>query len=158
VKFFMSLFTGIGFSLACLYFDVSFPIFWGLFAFLINFVQMIGSVISVLVLSLFAFVEIDPSSTLLLFILAITLVQVIMGGILEPIFMGKTFSLNIITVLIMLMLWGYIWGVPGLIMSIPITVVIKIILEQFPNTLVIAGLMSGHGTEVKYPWKKKVAK
>jgi predicted PurR-regulated permease PerM len=109
-------------------------------------------------LSLFAFVEIDPSSTLLLFILAITLVQVIMGGILEPIFMGKTFSLNIITVLIMLMLWGYIWGVPGLIMSIPITVVIKIILEQFPNTLVIAGLMSGHGTEVKYPWKKKVAK
>ncbi|MFB0937841.1 MAG: AI-2E family transporter [Urechidicola sp.] len=158
VKFFMSLFTGIGFSLACLYFDVSFPIFWGLFAFLINFVQMIGSVISVVILSLFAFVEIDPSSTLLLFILAITLVQVIMGGILEPIFMGKTFSLNIITVLIMLMLWGYIWGVPGLIMSIPITVVIKIILEQFPNTIVIAGLMSGHGTEVKYPWKKKVAK
>lgn len=158
VKFLVSLFTGIGFSLACLYFDVSFPIFWGLFAFLINFVQMIGSVISVLILSLFAFVEIDPSSTLLLFILAITLVQVIMGGILEPIFMGKTFSLNIITVLIMLMLWGYIWGVPGLILSIPITVVIKIILEQFPNTRVIAGLMSGHGTEVKYPWKKKVAK
>jgi predicted PurR-regulated permease PerM len=157
VKFLVSLFTGIGFSLACLYFDISFPIFWGLFAFLINFVQMIGSVISVLILSLFAFVEIDPSSTLLLFILAITLVQVIMGGILEPIFMGKTFSLNIITVLIMLMLWGYIWGVPGLILSIPITVVIKIILEQFPNTRVIAGLMSGHGKEVKIPWKKKVS-
>ena len=157
VKFLVSLFTGIGFSLACLYFDISFPIFWGLFAFLINFVQMIGSVISVLIVSLFAFVEIDPSSTLLLFILAITLVQVIMGGILEPVFMGKTFSLNIITVLIMLMLWGYIWGVPGLILSIPITVVIKIILEQFPNTRVIAGLMSGHGKEVKITWKKKVS-
>jgi predicted PurR-regulated permease PerM len=157
VKFLVSLFTGIGFSLACLYFDVSFPIFWGLFAFLINFVQMIGSVISVVVLSLFAFVELDPTSTLLFFILAITLVQAIMGGILEPIFMGKTFSLNIITVLVMLMLWGYIWGVPGLIMSIPITVVIKIILEQFPNTRVIAGLMSGHGAERNYPWKKKVS-
>ena len=155
VKFFMSLFTGIGFSLACLYFDISFPIFWGLFAFLINFVQMIGSVISVVLLSLFAFVEIDPSSTLLFFILAITLVQVIMGGILEPIFMGKTFSLNIITVLIMLMLWGFIWGVPGLILSIPITVVIKIIFEQFPNTRIIASLMSVHGTEVIHPWKKK---
>jgi predicted PurR-regulated permease PerM len=57
----------------------------------------------------------------------------------------------------MLMLWGYIWGVPGLILSIPITVVIKIILEQFPNTRVIAGLMSGHGKEVKIPWKKKVS-
>ena len=158
VKFFISLFTGIGFSLACLYFDISFPIFWGLFAFLINFVQMIGSVISVVLLSLFAFVEIDPNSTLLFFILTITLVQVIMGGILEPIFMGKTFSLNIITVLIMLMLWGYIWGVPGLILSIPITVVIKIIFEQFPNTKVIAGLMSVHGAEVKYPWQKKETK
>ena len=86
---------------------------------------------------------------------AITLVQVIMGGILEPIFMGKTFSLNIITVLVMLMLWGYIWGVPGLIKSIPITVVIKIIFEQFPNTRIVAGLMSGHGVERNYPWKKK---
>lgn len=143
VKFIISLFTGVGFSLACLYFDVSFPIFWGLFAFLINFVQMIGSVISVLLLTLFAFVEIEPMSTLLLFSLAITMVQVIMGGVLEPIFMGKTFSVNVVTILIMLMLWGYIWGVPGLIMSIPITVLVKIIMEQFPNTKVAAQLMSG---------------
>ena len=47
--------------------------------------------------------------------------------------MGKTFSINTVTVLIMLMLWGYIWGVPGLIMSIPITVLVKAILEQNPN-------------------------
>jgi len=45
--------------------------------------------------------------------------------------------------LVMLMLWGYIWGVPGLIMSIPITVFLKIILEQFPNTKIIANLLSG---------------
>jgi predicted PurR-regulated permease PerM len=141
IKFIISLFTGIGFSLACLFFDISFPIFWGLFAFTINFVQMIGSVISVLLLSLFAFVEIDPTGTLLFFILTITAVQVLMGGVLEPVFMGKTFSVNVITVLVMLMLWGYIWGIPGLIMSIPITVFIKIILDQFPKTKVISSLM-----------------
>ena len=56
VKFIISLFTGLGFTLACYAFDVSFPIFWGLFAFVINFVQMIGSVISVVSLSLFAFI------------------------------------------------------------------------------------------------------
>lgn len=144
VKFIISLFTGIGFSVACLAFDVSFPIFWGLFAFIINFVQMVGSVISVILLSLFAFVEIEPTSTLLLFTIAITAVQVIMGSILEPIFMGKTFSINVITVIIMLMLWGFIWGVPGLIMSIPITVFVKIILEQFPKTKIISSLMSGN--------------
>ncbi|MCF6213251.1 MAG: AI-2E family transporter [Flavobacteriaceae bacterium] len=133
VKFLISLFTGLGIGLSCYYFDVSFPIFWGLFAFVINFIQMIGSFISVILLSLFAFVELDPTSTLLFFIIAITAVQILFGGILEPVFMGKSFSINIITILIMLMFWGYIWGIPGLIMSIPITVFIKIILDQFPK-------------------------
>jgi len=143
VKFIISLFTGIGFSLACLFFDISFPIFWGLLAFAINFIQMIGSVISVALLSLFAYVELEPTGTLLFFILTITAVQIIMGGILEPIFMGKTFSINVITVLLMLMLWGYIWNIPGLIMSIPITVFLKIIFDQFPKTKLVANLISG---------------
>lgn len=143
VKFIISFFTGLGFTLTCYFFDVSFPIFWGLLAFVINFVQMIGSVISVALLSIFAFVEIDATGTLLFFILTITLVQVIMGGILEPIFMGKSFSINVITILIMLMFWGFLWGIPGMILSIPITVFIKIILEQFPKTKMLANLMSG---------------
>jgi AI-2 transport protein TqsA len=151
VKFFISLFTGVGFTLACLAFDVSFPVFWGLFAFLINFVQMVGSIISVILLGLFGIVELDPTGTLVVFILAITGVQVLMGSILEPIFLGKTFSINVITVLVMLMLWGFIWGVPGLIMAIPITVFVKIVLEQFPGTLVIARLMSG---ENETPFRK----
>lgn len=149
VKFLISLFTGAGFTLACIFFGVSFPIFWGLFAFLINFVQMVGSIVSVILLSLFATVEIDSSGTLLAFILVIIGIQVLMGSILEPIFLGKTFSINVITVLVMLMLWGYIWGVPGLIMAIPITIFIKIILEQFPRTQVIARLMSGDGVRAK---------
>lgn len=143
VKFVISFFTGVGFTLACVFFGVSFPILWGLFAFLINFVQMVGSIVSVVLLSLFAMVEIDSSGTLLAFVLVITGVQVLMGSILEPVFLGKTFSINVITVLVMLMLWSYIWGIPGLIMAIPITVFLKIILEQFPRTQVIARLMSG---------------
>jgi predicted PurR-regulated permease PerM len=143
VKFIVSLFTGIGIGLACFFFDVSFPVFWGLFAFVINFVQMVGSIVTVVLLALFAFIELDPTSILFFFILTITAVQVFFGGILEPVFMGKSFSINVITILVMLMLWGYIWGVPGLIMAIPLTVFIKIILEQFPNTRIISSIMAG---------------
>jgi len=143
VKFVISFFTGVGFTLACIFFDVSFPVFWGLFAFLINFIQMVGSIISVILLSLFALVELDPTATLVVFIAIITGVQVLMGSILEPVFLGKTFSINVITVLVMLMLWGFIWGVPGLIMAIPLTVFIKIVLEKFNGTQMIARLMSG---------------
>lgn len=143
VKFFVSLFTGLGIGIACWGFGVSFPIFWGLFAFAINFLQMIGSVITVVLLAIFAFVELEPASMLLLFTLTTIGIQVLFGGVLEPIFMGKSFSINVITILIMLMLWGYIWGIPGLIMSIPITVFLKILLEQFENTQVISELLSG---------------
>lgn len=143
VKFFVSLCTGVGIGIACWGFGISFPIFWGLFAFIINFLQMIGSVITVVFLAIFAFVEIEATSMLFLFILTTTGVQVIFGGVLEPIFMGKSFSINVITILIMLMLWGYVWGIPGLIMSIPITVFLKIVFEQFNSTQVISELLSG---------------
>lgn len=142
VKFLLSLFTGLGFGLACYFFDVSFPLFWGLFAFAINFIQMIGSVISVVVLAAFALVELDQTGTLLFFILVIAGVQILFGGILEPILMGKSFSINTVTVLIMLALWGFIWGIPGLILSIPITALVKKIMEQFPSTAVYARIMS----------------
>jgi len=148
VKFLISLLTGIGFTLTCLLFDVSWPIFWGLFAFLFNFIQMVGSFVSVIALSLFSLVELDPTGTLLLFVIILTGIEVLMGAVLEPVFMGKSFSINVITILIMLMFWGYLWGVPGLIMSIPITVFLKIILEQFPGTRIISGLISGKDFQI----------
>lgn len=144
VKVIISLITGTGFFLACLWFDISFPIFWGLFAFAINFLQMIGSFISVIVLSLFAMVELDTTGTLLFFVLVLTGIQALMGGVVEPVFMGKSFSINVISILVMLMFWGFLWGIPGLIMSIPITVFVKIILEQFQNTKIISEIMSGN--------------
>ena len=152
VKFLMSLFTGIGFSLACYLFDVSFPIFWGVFAFAINFVQMIGSVIAVIVITLFAFVEIESPTTLFLFFSVVGGTEILFGAILEPIFMGKTFSINVIAILVMLMFWGYLWGVPGMIMSIPITVLLKIILERFPRTQRIAKLLAGPESMIKSPF------
>ena len=141
VKFLVSLGTGIGTGIACYYFDVSFPIFWGIFAFSINFIQMVGSFITVILCSLFAYVELEPSSALLFFVITITCVQVLFGSILEPIYMGKSFKINIIMVLIMLMFWGFIWGIPGMIMSIPITVFLKIVLEQFDSTKKIATIL-----------------
>ncbi|MDB4088766.1 AI-2E family transporter [Flavobacteriales bacterium] len=143
VKFIMSLLTGIGFTIACMSFDVSFPIFWGLLAFAINFVQMIGSVIAVIMITLFAFVEIENPGMLFLFFAVVGGIEILFGAILEPIFMGKTFSINVITILVMLMFWGFIWGIPGMIMSIPITVLLKIIMERFPRTQKIAKLMAG---------------
>jgi predicted PurR-regulated permease PerM len=156
VKFFISLFTGIGISLGCYIFGIDFPVLWGLIAFLFNFVQMVGSVVSVVITSLFALVELDATGTWFLFVLFLTGVQVLFGSIIEPIFMGKSFSINVVTILIMLMFWGFLWGVPGLIMAVPITVFLKIILEQYTNTRVIASLMAGPEQQIRIPRKIKI--
>jgi AI-2 transport protein TqsA len=141
VKFLISLGTGIATGIACYAFGTSFPIFWGIFAFAINFIQMIGSFITVIMCSLFAFVEMDLITNWLAFSAVLAGVQVLFGSIIEPIYMGKSFSINIIVVLVMLMFWGFIWGIPGMIMSIPLTVFIKIVLEQFEKTQKFAKLL-----------------
>jgi predicted PurR-regulated permease PerM len=69
--------------------------------------------------------------------------------------MGKSFSINVIAILVSLMFWGYIWGVPGLIMSIPITVFLKIIFEQFPQTKLFATLLDGSDQKIKITSIKK---
>lgn len=142
VKFFVSLLTGITFGLLALLLGMSFPLFWGILAFALNFVQMIGSVISTLAATLFAFIEIEQPGTVLLAGILFTTVQLLLGSVLEPVLMGRSFSINIIAVLIMLMFWGYMWEIPGLILSIPITVLIKTMLEQFESTRLISRLMS----------------
>ncbi len=142
VKTLTSFCTGLGFGLTCYFFGVSFALFWGLIAFACNYIQMIGSVVVTIFLVTFALVDLDASASLLAFSLILIGLQVLFGGVLEPIFMGQSFRINTITVLVMLLLWGYIWNVAGLILSIPITVMLKIIFEQFKSTQVIVKIMS----------------
>ncbi len=130
VKFLMSFLPGFCFGLIAWYFNLSFLLF-GCVCFCNQFCAMIGSVIATVFAVLFAFIELESPGTMLLVTLLFTGVQVLFGSVIEPVLMGKSFSINVLTVLVMLMFWGYLWGVPGLILSIPITVLIKTLLEQF---------------------------
>lgn len=142
VKFIVSLLTGIAFGIIAWSLGISFPLFWGIMAFVINFIQMIGSVIATVLVMVFAFIELESSGTLFLAAILFTGAQVVFGAVMEPILMGKSFSINIIVVLVMLMFWGFLWGIPGLILAIPITVLFKTILNEFPNGKKFAKLMS----------------
>jgi predicted PurR-regulated permease PerM len=84
----------------------------------------------------------------LFFIITIIAVQLLVGSVLEPVLMGNSLSISIITIIVMLMLWGFIWGIPGMVLSIPITVFLKIIFEQFPRTKKIARLISGNTKDI----------
>ena len=142
VKFLISLFTGISFSVLCYFFDVKFARFWGMLAFILNFIQMIGSIISTAVMCVFGLTQIATMPMIVLFIVIAILIQIFWGSILEPIFMGRTFSINTVTIIVMLFFWGYVWNIPGMILAVPLTVMVKTILEQFDKTKQVAQLMS----------------
>ncbi len=141
VKFITSILTGIAFTVVALSFGVKFAIFWGFMAFLLNFVQLLGSFFITTILLFFGFVEIQSTGTFLIFGSILVSIQMIFGGILEPILMGKSFQINTITVLLSLAIWGFIFGVVGLVLAIPITVFLKLILERIPATESLARLM-----------------
>ena len=142
VKFITSLLTGIGFGLVAFFFGVKFAIFWGLLTFLLNFVQLIGSFISSIILILFGFVEIQVTGSFFLFSSLLIGLQLGIGGVLEPILLGKSFQINTISVLLSIAIWGFIFGIAGLILAIPITVFLKLILERIPATQNLAKLLS----------------
>ena len=73
--------------------------------------------------------------------ICLILVQAIIGNIIEPKIQGSALSLNMTTVLIGLLFWGFLWGVAGMILSVPLMVVIKVILSQFPNAGVLVRMM-----------------
>jgi predicted PurR-regulated permease PerM len=142
VKFFISLVTGLSFTIICWAFGISFPIFWGLLTFGLNFIQSLGSIFVTALTSLMAIIDIQHPGSMTASILLFVGIQVLLGSIIEPILMGKSFSINIVVVLVMLMFWGFLWGIAGLILAVPITVLLKILFEQYPHTKTLARLMS----------------
>lgn len=141
VKFFMSLSTGIGYWLVCLIFKVEFALFWGFLAFILNFIPTVGSIIATIPPVLLGLIEFESFTTLLVFIPVLFAVQMIFGNVIEPKLMGSRLSLNTITVLLGLVFWGYLWGVTGMILSVPLMVLLKVILEQVNGAEVIVKLM-----------------
>ncbi|MFA5575480.1 MAG: AI-2E family transporter [Brumimicrobium sp.] len=142
MKIFISLITGVSVSVLCYSFGIKFPVFWGVAAFMLNFIQIIGPFVLVFGLSVFALIELSYSGTFLAFFLILLAIEAITGNVLEPIMMGKSFSINTITIIVTLSICGLIWGIPGFILSVPITVLVKKILESFPSTKDFSDIMS----------------
>lgn len=123
---------------------VPYAISFGAFAFLLNFIPTIGSVISTLLPLPILLLTPEISWTTAILAIAIPgIIQLGMGNAIEPKMMGKSLGLHPIAVLLALIFWGMIWGFDGMILAVPITAVVKIILEKIEITSSVARLMAG---------------
>lgn len=124
---------------------VDFAATWALMIFFLNFIPNIGSVIGVIFPSLLALVQFDTITPFLLVVLGLGATQFLIGNVLEPIFMGRSLNLSSFMILASLMFWGGIWGVPGMILSVPIMVIVAIVCSHIPRLHWVAVLLSADG-------------
>ncbi|MBT32614.1 MAG: hypothetical protein CMO01_23375 [Thalassobius sp.] len=141
VKVFVSFLTGFAYWIICLIFGLKFALFWGFLAFILNFIPTFGSIIATIPPLLLGLIQLDSIGPLLFLTLTLFSAQTIFGNILEPKLMGTSLALNTITVLLGLVFWGYLWGVTGMVLSVPLLVVIKVILEEVPGAEILVKLM-----------------
>ena len=142
-KVVVSTVTGVAVWLVLSLLGVEMAMVFGLFAFLLNFVPSVGSIIST-VLPLPIVMVGEYSLTIQ--ILAIALpgaIQFFIGNIIEPRILGDSMDLHPVTILLSLIFWGMIWGIVGTLLATPITAVVRILLEKGELTRPVAELMAG---------------
>jgi AI-2 transport protein TqsA len=157
VKAVISALTGllVGSVLAIL--DVPLAMVFGLFAFLLNFIPSIGSILSTLLPV--PVVLVSPDVTGLTAALAIglpALIQMVVGNFMEPKIMGESLDLHPVAILLMLIFWGMLWGVVGMLLATPITAVLKILFEKLETTRPLADLLAGRVGHLRTPGPEHV--
>jgi len=113
------------------YIGVKFALTWGVLTFLLNFIPTLGSVAASIPPILIAAIQFYPSySQVLATALSLLILQQIMGNVLAPRILGDRLNLSPALILFSLLFWGWLWGIPGALLSVPITSAIKIVFEN----------------------------
>lgn len=141
IKTLVNLSMGILVGVVCYAFGIKFPIFWGFLTFVFHYIPTIGSIIATIPPVAMGIIQFDSFQALFFFILILMVVQFIMGNVVEPKIMGGHLRLNTVTVIFGLVFWGYIWGVTGMMLSVPLLVILKLVFEHFPSLEIFARLM-----------------
>jgi len=133
IKTIMSLITGVVIGVAMWLMGVDYPVLWGALAFMLNFVPSIGSIIAAVPAVLLTLVQLGFNTALL--VTAVYLVvNISISSFIEPRYMGKGLGLSIVVVFVSLVFWGWVLGPVGMLLSVPLTITVKLALNSKPET------------------------
>lgn len=146
IKTLISLITGILITIWLALIGVDYPLLWGLLAFLLNYIPNIGSFIAAIPALLLAFIQLGPGATVLAGA-GYLLFNGVIGSVIEPRVMGRGVGLSTLVVFLSLVFWGWVLGIVGMLLSVPLTMCIKIALESSEDTRWIAILMGSESSD-----------
>ncbi|MGE5432847.1 MAG: AI-2E family transporter [Syntrophomonadaceae bacterium] len=142
-KFIISLLVGVATAIVLLLFGVDFVVVWAVITFLFNFIPNIGSLIATVLPALMTLVQYGSIGYALIVAAVLVVLHNVFGNVVEPRIFGHRLGLNPLVILLSLLLWAYIWGIVGAILSVPLTAIIKIIISRLdsPNANFFNDLM-----------------
>ncbi len=141
IKTLVSLATGIIVSVGLMLLGLDYALLWGMIAFLLNYVPNIGSIIAAVPAILLAVVQLGPGYALVVALIYL-ITNIVMGNAVEPRMMGQKLGLSALVVFLSLVFWGWILGPVGMLLSVPLTMIVKIALEVNDSTRWLAILLS----------------
>ena len=133
MKTIISIVTGVIIATALWLIGVDYPVLWGVLAFMLNFVPNIGSIIAAVPAVLLTIVQLGFPSALLVAGVYLA-VNILIGSIVEPKYMGKGLGLSTLVVFVSLVFWGWVLGPVGMLLSVPLTITVKLALDSKPET------------------------
>ena len=122
---------------------VDFAEIWALLIFFLNFIPNIGSILGVAFPALLTLVQFDTFGPFFIVAVGLGAVQFVIGNIIEPAYMGKSLNLSSLMILISLTFWGFVWGLPGMFLSVPIMVVVAIVCAHVEGLRWLSIVLSG---------------
>jgi len=143
LKTVISLFTGILVAILMALLGIDYPVLLGLLAFFLNYVPNIGSIMASIPGIMLALIQFGVGRALIVAGIYIA-INVIIGNVIEPRVMGKGLGLSPMIVMVSLVLWGWVLGPVGMLLSVPLTMTLKIILENIESTKGIAILLGSN--------------
>ncbi len=123
-------------------FGADFAVVWGFLTFFMAFIPNIGAIIATLLPFLSALIQFDGIVIPIIILILLVVIGNVIGNIFEPKIFGNTLNLSPLLLILSLIFWGYVWGIVGMFLSVPIMSIIKIVLSKFEYTKPIAMLMS----------------
>ncbi len=133
IKTMVSLFTGVLVAVFLWAMGVSYPALWGVLAFMLNFVPNIGSIIAAVPAVILALVQIGPITAIIVAV-AYIVINIVIGSVVEPKLMGKGLGLSTLVVFVSLVFWGWVLGPVGMLLSVPLTITVKLALDSKEET------------------------
>lgn len=119
------------------------PLVWGLAAFLLNFLPFIGAIVGTFGVAMVALVTFDTVGQALVAPLAYYALTAIEGQIVTPMVLGRQLAINTVTVFVTVMLWVWLWGIPGAFLAVPVLVIFKVLADGLPQLHAFGRFLDG---------------